>query len=59
MPLVKAKGYRVAQANMIQCYSHATVITGRGEFDLKQEWLKVAVLPFGYIGVNAFGIDLR
>jgi RHS repeat-associated protein len=57
--LVKAKGYRIAQANMMQCYSHATIMINGQQTNFRDKWHEVAVLPFGYIGVNAFGIDLR
>ena len=55
---VKAGGYRIREANMMQCYSWATVNIKGVPIDFEQKWRDVAIKPFGYVGVNALGIDL-
>jgi len=54
---VKAGGYRIREANMMQCYSWATININGVPIDFEQKWKDVAIKPFGYVGVNFCGID--
>ena len=62
---IRGNGYRIAKANMMQCYSinpKGTVPTSLGtvrEFNYKQAWENSAVKVYGYEGVNAIGIDFK
>jgi len=38
-------------------YSWAKIKRNGVTVDFEKKWREVAVKPFGYIGVNAFGID--
>jgi RHS repeat-associated protein len=51
---VRANGYRIAEANMMQCYSFATV----NGVNFERSWRSVAVKPYGYYVVNFCGVDL-
>ena len=63
MRKLRSNGYRIAAANMMQCYS----INPNGsvpiwpkdnrEFNYKKAWGKTAVKVYGYEGVNFIGID--
>ena len=56
---VKAGGYKVAEVNMMQCYSKATVFDAlrKEKINYEEKWREVAKVFNGYFGVNAFGID--
>jgi hypothetical protein len=62
---IRSNGYRIAKANMMQCYSintKGTVPTVTGEekeFNYKKAWENTAVKVYGYEGVNAIGIDFK
>lgn len=59
----RSNGYRIAKANMMQCYSikpDGTIPTGpdtERAFNYKEAWEKTAVKVCGYEGVNVIGID--
>ena len=62
MRTIRDTGYRMAKANMMQCYS----INPKGmdpthpnatPINFKKEWEKTAVKVYGYEGVNVIGID--
>ena len=55
---VKAGGYRIREANMMQCYSHMVLNRNGQKIDFQEEWAKVAIHPFGYRGTNFCGIDV-
>ena len=55
--MIHGKGYKIAEANMMQCYSWAKIKRNGGTVDFEKKWREVAVKPFGYVGVNALGID--
>ena len=61
----RSNGYRIAQANMMQCYSIKTdgvIPTGpktEMEYNYKDAWEKTAVKVYGYEGVNVIGIDFN
>jgi len=55
--MIRGKGYKIAEANMMQCYSWAKIKRNGVSVDFEKKWREVAVKPFGYVGVNAFGID--
>ena len=60
---IRSKGYRIARANMMQCYSAIPFGSIPVEqykempFDYTAEWKKTAVKFFGYEGMNIIGID--
>ena len=54
---VKAGGYHIREANMMQCYSWTTINIKGVPIDFEQKWGDVAIHPFGYRGVNFCGID--
>lgn len=55
--MIHGKGYKIAEANMMQCYSWAKIKRNGGTVDFEKKWREVAVKPFGYVGINALGID--
>ena len=63
MSSLHSNGYRIAEANMMQCYSinpNGTMVDETGTeqpFNYKAAWEKTAVKVFGYEGINVFGID--
>jgi len=55
---VRAGGYKIAEANMRQCYSKATVYDGqRTKINYDEKWREAAMVFNGYWGINAFGVD--
>ena len=62
MRTIRSNGYRIAKANMMQCYS----INPNGSipmkptakaFNYKKAWENTAVKVYGYEGMNVIGID--
>lgn len=60
---IRSNGYRIAEANMMQCYSiipNGTIPVGldaERTFNYKKAWENTAVKVYGYEGVNVIGID--
>lgn len=62
MRAIRSAGYRIAKANMMQCYGinpNGTVPTRTNviPFNYKKAWENTAVKVFGYEGMNVIGID--
>ena len=62
MRTIRSGGYRIAKANMMQCYSInpngsiPTKPTAKA-FNYKKAWENTAVKVYGYEGMNVIGID--
>ena len=63
MTLINAigkSGFKIAIANMMQCYSlKPDVKKGSGSINFQDEWKKVAVTVYGYVGINVLGFDWK
>jgi hypothetical protein len=63
MTLINAigkSGFKIAIANMMQCYSvKPDVKNGSRSINFQDEWEKVAVTVYGYVGINVLGFDWK